>query len=95
MTWNLATTMTVVDLLIADGVGAFFSYYMISGRFDKGKGVSDLPECMDGVELARRALTAMPDLRILYTSGYTEHAMSGRSGIYRGLNLLTKPYCKA
>ena len=54
-----------------------------------------LPEGMDGVELARRARIARPDLRVLYTSGYTEHAFNNQGGSFSGLNLLTKPYRKA
>jgi CheY-like chemotaxis protein len=51
-----------------------------------------MPGGMNGRELAERALRARPDLRVLYTSGYTENAWA--DGDYRdgGAALLQKPY---
>lgn len=54
-----------------------------------------LPDGMNGVELARKAQVRRPDLRILYTSGYTENAIVHQGKLDSGVHLLDKPYRKA
>lgn len=53
-----------------------------------------LPGQMDGVRLAAEAQCRYPGLRILFTSGYTEHALIGSGQLAEGVNVLTKPYRK-
>jgi CheY-like chemotaxis protein len=53
-----------------------------------------LPGGMTGLELAVEALRRRPDLKVLYTSGYTESAVTQRGGLEPGALLLSKPYRK-
>jgi nitrogen-specific signal transduction histidine kinase len=46
---------------------------------------------LSGPDLAARLTMERPDVRVLYTSGYTEHMML-RSGFNHGLTLLAKPF---
>lgn len=52
-----------------------------------------LPGGMSGVELADRALSHEPGLRVLYTSGYTEKAL-GVEALTRVSSLLKKPFTR-
>ncbi|HSA46714.1 MAG TPA: ATP-binding protein, partial [Candidatus Competibacteraceae bacterium] len=54
-----------------------------------------LPGDMDGVQLAAEAQRRWPGLRVLFTSGYTEHALVGNGRITEGVEVLTKPYHKS
>ncbi|HUM91823.1 MAG TPA: ATP-binding protein, partial [Candidatus Competibacter sp.] len=54
-----------------------------------------MPGEMDGVKLAEEAQRRYPHLRVLYTSGYTEHALIGNGHQVAGVEVLTKPYRKA
>jgi PAS domain S-box-containing protein len=47
---------------------------------------------MSGPQLAQAAAALRPSLKVLYTSGYTEDAMSGKRLIEPGTPLLMKPY---
>ena len=47
---------------------------------------------MNGGQVAEEARTIRPDLRILFTSGYFEHALVERGNIKPNANLLVKPY---
>jgi PAS domain S-box-containing protein len=47
---------------------------------------------MDGGELAERARLMRPELKILFTSGYFEHALIKKGTISRNADLLVKPY---
>jgi PAS domain S-box-containing protein len=47
---------------------------------------------MDGGELAEQARLIRPDLKILFTSGYFEHALIQKGNITANANLLVKPY---
>lgn len=47
---------------------------------------------MEGGELAEQARLLRPDLKILFTSGYFEHALVQKGNISPNANLLVKPY---
>ena len=51
-----------------------------------------MPEGMNGLELADRAVREHPDLRVLYTSGFPPAAISPAHGPESRKNWLTKPY---
>jgi two-component system cell cycle sensor histidine kinase/response regulator CckA len=46
---------------------------------------------LSGRDLAQRLTAERPDVRVLYTSGYTENVMI-RAGFENGLALLAKPF---
>ncbi|MEI4488633.1 ATP-binding protein [Frigidibacter sp. MR17.14] len=50
-----------------------------------------MPE-MTGRQLADRALQLRPDLRVIFTSGYTRNAMGNDGVIDAGTNFLSKPF---
>ena len=54
-----------------------------------------MPGEMDGVRLAAEAQRRYPGLRVLLTSGYTEHAVIGNGQPADGVEVLTKPYRKS
>ena len=51
-----------------------------------------IPGGMNGRQLATEALTRRPELKILYTSGYTENAIVHHGRLDAGVLLLPKPY---
>lgn len=53
-----------------------------------------LPGAMDGVELSAEAQRRYPGLRVLFTSGYTEHTLVGSGQLAEGVDVLVKPYRK-
>jgi PAS domain S-box-containing protein len=50
---------------------------------------------MGGRDLAERLLVLRPDLKILFTSGYTEDGIVHRGVLARGVSFLPKPYDRA
>jgi len=54
-----------------------------------------MPGEMDGIRLAAEAQRRYPGLRVLFTSGYTEHALIGDGDGAETIEILTKPYRKA
>ena len=50
-----------------------------------------MPE-MSGRELADLARERLPDLKVLYTTGYTRNAIVHNGILDAGTNLLTKPF---
>lgn len=50
---------------------------------------------LTGRELAARLETAMPNLRVLFTSGYTENAIVHQGALERGVRFLPKPFSPA
>ncbi|TCH98778.1 response regulator [Roseococcus sp. SYP-B2431] len=51
-----------------------------------------MPGGLSGPDLARLALEARPELKVLYTSGYTENSVVHNGRLDPGVPLLTKPY---
>jgi len=51
-----------------------------------------MPGPIRSPELARQALTLIPDLEVLFTSGYTENAIVHGGRLDPGVTLLSKPY---
>jgi signal transduction histidine kinase/CheY-like chemotaxis protein len=51
-----------------------------------------MPNGVSGQDLLRKARERRPDLRVLFTSGYSEHLFKGHGGAERGVPLLNKPY---
>ena len=54
-----------------------------------------LPGGMNGRQIADAALAIRPDLKILYTSGYSENAIVHHGRLDSGVELLSKPYRRA
>jgi CheY-like chemotaxis protein len=51
-----------------------------------------IPGGLNGRQLATESLTRRPDLKVLYTSGYTENAIVHHGRLDAGVLLLPKPY---
>jgi hypothetical protein len=51
-----------------------------------------MPGGLNGYELAGRLLAEKPDLKVIYTSGYTGDFSGKRSTLIEGKNFLQKPY---
>jgi CheY-like chemotaxis protein len=54
-----------------------------------------MPGAMNGRQLADAILNARPDLKVLFTSGYTENAIIHHGRLDQGVLLLAKPYRKS
>jgi PAS domain S-box-containing protein len=54
-----------------------------------------MPGTMNGRQLADAVLKQRPDLKVLYTSGYTENAIIHHGRLDSGVLLLAKPYRKS
>jgi PAS domain S-box-containing protein len=54
-----------------------------------------MPGGINGPTLAQAARALLPNLRLLYTSGYTENAIVHQGRLDAGVHLLNKPYVRA
>lgn len=53
-----------------------------------------MPGGMNGRELAEKARSAYPCLKVLFTSGYTENVIVHHGRLDLGVDLLSKPYTR-
>ncbi|CAJ0743144.1 Sensor histidine kinase RcsC [Ralstonia edaphis] len=53
-----------------------------------------MPGAMRSTEMVRRAVQALPALKVLYTSGYTQNAIVHGGRLDPGVELLSKPYSR-
>lgn len=51
-----------------------------------------MPGTLNGPALAEAALSVLPDLKVIFTSGYTEEALMHQGRLSKGVHLLSKPY---
>ena len=51
-----------------------------------------MPEGLSGGELAEKLLAERPELKVIYTSGYSLEVVNSRGELRDGLNFLQKPY---
>ncbi len=51
-----------------------------------------MPEGISGLDLAERVLADRPDLKVIYSSGYSLDVVSPNFAIRDGLTFLQKPY---
>jgi CheY-like chemotaxis protein len=54
-----------------------------------------MPGEMNGEMLAQEALKRMPNLKVLYMSGYTRDALQEQGALKEGVTLLSKPFTRA
>lgn len=54
-----------------------------------------MPGPLSSTELASMAVRAVPDLKVLFTSGYAENAIVHGGRLDEGVHLLSKPYSRA
>jgi len=54
-----------------------------------------LPGGMNGVEIAEQAKQLQPNIKVLYTTGYTGNAIIHQGKLDPGVNLINKPYLRA
>ena len=77
---NAAEALTIID---ADkGIDLLFTDIIMPGH-------------MNGRQLADEAVRRRPDLKTLFTSGYTENAIVHHGRLDSGVLLLAKPYRKS
>jgi PAS domain S-box-containing protein len=79
--------------VLAAGTGASGLHILNSGRrVDVLVTDVGLPGGMNGRQLADAALVTRPDLKILFITGYAEHAVLGQGHLKSGMHILTKPF---
>jgi PAS domain S-box-containing protein len=97
---DLAVQATTVDILAGLGYRVLKAdnASMAMGIIDSGVAIDVLftdvvmPGPLDSPELARRAKRKYPELKVLFTSGYTQDAMIRGGRLDPDVNLLGKPY---
>ena len=81
--------------LSADGAGQALDILRGDAEIDVLFTDVIMPGLMNGPRLVTEALKLRPQLRVLYTSGYTENAIVHHGRLDPGVLLLAKPYRKA
>jgi DNA-binding response OmpR family regulator len=51
-----------------------------------------LPGNLDGIQLSRRVLDTMPDLGVLFMSGYVQEALARSGSMPQGSRFISKPF---
>jgi two-component system cell cycle sensor histidine kinase/response regulator CckA len=77
-----------------DGADALNRFNELEGKIDALITDVVLPK-VSAKELVRRLQQLKPDLRVLYTSGYTENTVVHQGVVDAGVNFLAKPYLPA
>ena len=65
--------------------------HIASGEFDLLLTDIVMPE-MDGIELAQRATSIVPDLRVMFITGFAAVALDRNSGAPMNAKVLSKPF---
>ncbi|MFN3725558.1 MAG: ATP-binding protein [Allosphingosinicella sp.] len=79
----------------ADGSAALQQLEAANGTIDLLFTDVVLPGGMNGEELAQRARTTRPDLKVLFTTGYARNAVVHEGRLDPGVELITKPFAYA
>jgi CheY-like chemotaxis protein len=82
---------------VAAAAGAAEALALLEGGVEADLLFTDviMPGPISGRHLADQALKRRPDLKVLFTSGYTEHAIVHHGRLDPGVLLLAKPYRKS
>lgn len=65
--------------------------HIVAGGFDLLLTDIVMPE-MDGIELAQRAATLAPNMRVMFITGFAAVALARSEGIAPGAKVLSKPF---
>lgn len=91
---HLVGLLDSLDYRVTDAEDAESALAILKGRSDVDLLFTDviMPGGMNGSQLAEAAREIYPDLRVLFTSGYTENAIVQNGRLDPGMHLLSKPY---
>ncbi|HEV8549214.1 MAG TPA: response regulator, partial [Polyangiaceae bacterium] len=81
-------------ILAVDGADAIQRFRELEGRIDALVTDVVLPK-VSAKELVAALRVSRPDLKVLYTSGYTENTVVHQGVVDAGVNFLAKPYLPA
>jgi len=91
---NVVSMITSLGYRVTEARNAAEALEVLDGGEDVALLFTDIvmPGGMNGHELALAARELRPDLRVLYTSGYTKNAIVHQGRLDPGVDLLSKPY---
>ncbi|MFB9151405.1 PAS domain S-box protein [Roseovarius ramblicola] len=91
---NVVTMVASLGYRVTAATNAGEALDVLEGSDDIALLFTDIvmPGGMNGHELALAARERRPDLRVLYTSGYTKNAIVHQGRLDPGVDLLSKPY---